>query len=79
MIKDVTLNIATFVTAKYVAALIMKNGLSTKAVNNIKASCEIIAVLIDDFGAASVHLKNVIDFASHNAGHANPAVRTAAL
>jgi TRAP-type uncharacterized transport system substrate-binding protein len=57
----------------------MKNGLSTKAVNNIKASCEIISVLIDDFGPASVHLKNVIDFASTSAGHANPAVRTAAL
>lgn len=78
-IKEVLQNIASFVTAKYVAALVMKNALSTKAVNNIKASCEIISVLIDDFGAAQVHLKNVIDFASNSAAHANPAVRTAAL
>lgn len=79
MIKDVLLNIATFVTAKYVAALVMKNGLSTKAPKNIQSSCEIISQLIDDFGPAQVHLKNVIDFSSHCAGHANPQVRTAAL
>ena len=57
----------------------MKNGLNTKAPNNIKESCTILAVLIDDFGAASVHLKNVIDFSSHSANHANKAVRDAAL
>jgi hypothetical protein len=57
----------------------MKNGLNTKAPNNIKESCTILAVLIDEFGAASVHLKNVIDFASHSANHANKAVRDASL
>lgn len=35
--------------------------------------------MIDDYGPASMHLKNVIDFAAHNCNHANPAVRTAAI
>lgn len=79
MVKEVLALIAEFVTAKYVAALVMKNGLTTKAVNNIKESCVILSTLVEEFGAASMHLKNVIDFASNSANHANKTVRDAAL
>lgn len=79
MVKEVLALIAEFVTAKYVAALVMKNGLTTKAVGNIKESCVILSTLVEEFGAASMHLKNVIDFASNSANHANKTVRDAAL
>lgn len=79
MVKEVLQSIASFVSAKYVAALVMKNALTTKAVKNIEQSCNILSTLIDDFGAAALHLKNVIDFAAHNCNHANPAVRNAAI
>lgn len=79
MVKELMQKVAEYVSAKFVASQVMKNALSTKAVNNIKESCIILATLIDDFGASSVHLKNVIDFASNSANHANKAVRDGAL
>jgi hypothetical protein len=79
MVKEVCMSIAEFVTAKYVGALVMKNALGTKSVGNIKESCVLLSTLVDEFGAASMHLKNVIDFASNSANHADKKVRDAAL
>ena len=78
-IKELYLNLSEYVTAKYVSLQVVKNGLSAKAPNNLKESCNFLSQLIEDFGAGRVGVKECIDFAVHCANHANKAVRDAAM
>lgn len=57
----------------------MKAGLTTKAPNNVKDSCNLLAQMVEDFGAGRMAIKETIDFAVFSANHANKGVRDAAM
>jgi hypothetical protein len=46
-VKVLLLSVAAFVTPRFVASQIVKQGMATKAVANIKATCEVLSVMID--------------------------------
>ena len=57
----------------------VKKGLGTKAPNNVKESCNVLAMMIEEYGAGRLAIKEVIDFAVNSANNANKAVRDAAM
>ena len=42
-IKEALLNCAEFCTAKFISVKLVKAGLTTKAPNNVKGACELLA------------------------------------
>ena len=79
MIKESLINAAECCTAKFVSIQVVKKGLGTKAPNNVKESCNVLAQMIEEYGAGRLSIKEVIDFAVNSANNANKAVRDAAM
>lgn len=78
-IKELLLNLAEFMGAKFVSLEVIKHGLTTKAPNNIKEACNFVCALTEDFGAGKIGIKEAIDFSIYCANHANKAVRDASM
>ena len=70
-IKEELLNCAEFCTAKFISIQLVKKGLETKAPNNVKETCNLLAKMVKEFGAGRVAIKETIDFGIHSANHAN--------
>lgn len=79
LVKEAYLNAAEFCTAKFVCIQVVKKGLTAKAPNNLKESCNLLAQLIEDFGAGRVAPKECIDFGIFCCNHANKGVRDASM
>jgi len=78
-IKEVLMMMADFVTAKFVALQVTKQGTGQKAVNNLKEACIFLTSLLDEWGGAMMPIKECIDFASLLTQHNNVAVRNAGM
>ena len=70
-IKELLLNLAEFMGAKFVSLEVIKHGLTTKAPNNIKEACNFVSDLTEEFGAGKIGIKEAIDFSIFCANHAN--------
>ena len=79
MVKEVLLSLADFVTPKFIANFLIKNGSTTKAVKNIEETCIILTQMVDEYGAGMMPIKECIDFATLAANNANVKVRNASM
>ena len=50
-ISELLVNLSEFMTARFVANQIVKHGLKSKVPNNQKESCNVISLMISEFGA----------------------------
>ena len=78
-ISELYIELGMFVTANFVSVQIIKHGLTTKAPNNIKEACNILAKMVEEYGAGKLHLKYTIDFSIFGCAHANKNVRDAGM
>ena len=78
MIKSLFLKLTDFVTAKYIAVQIAKFGVLTKVPKTIENSCLVMITLLQEWGAAMMPVKEVLDFGVASVGNANVQVRQAA-
>lgn len=79
LVKEAYVNSAEFCSAKFVCVQVVKKGLTAKAPNNIKETCNLLGQLIEDFGAGRVAPKECIDFGIFSCNHANKGVRDASM
>lgn len=78
-VKSLLMALSELVTPKFVAMLVVKYASTAKSPNTLKESCAILQQMTDEFGAAGMPLKEIIDYAQLAANHSNPQVRTASM
>ena len=79
MIKEALMNASASCTAKFVSVQVIKKGLATKPPNNLKESCNLLAQMVEEYGAGRMAVKETIDFGVHSSNNANKGVRDAAM
>jgi hypothetical protein len=78
-IGEVIMAASEVVTPKFVANQLMNKTKDAKSPNVPKEACNILVRMTDDFGAFSLPVKEMIDYAIVAANHSNPTVRAAAM
>jgi len=78
-VHEVLMNLAEIVTPKFISLQVIKYGASAKSPNVIRETCNLLANLTEEFGALTMPLKEMIDFAKVAADNKNPQVRTASM
>lgn len=79
IVKELLMDLSDFVTPKFIALFIIKNGSTAKAIKNIEESCNVLKDMIDEYGAAMMPVKECIEFATLAANNANVKVRNASM
>lgn len=77
--NDLLMALSEVVGPKFIGLQVIKYGLTAKAPNVLKESCNILSQLTEEFGSGQMPLKEMIDFGNIQVSHSNPQVRTAAM
>lgn len=78
-IKQLITQLCETITAKYVAAQVTKNLMTSKNPKNLQESCKWITETLDEWGGAMMPVKECIDFANVCANSTSGPVRTASM
>ena len=78
-VHELLMSLSELVTPKFVAMQIIKYASSAKSPNTLKESCNVLAVMTDEFGLGQMCLKEMITYANLGIQHSNPQVRTASM